>query len=50
MPTPVMRQYRRLVKYRKVLVGRINQVKNSIRSLLNAQGKHLGIRAKGLTV
>ncbi len=50
MPTPVMRQYRRLVKYRKVLVGRINQVKNSIRSLLDAQGKHLGSRAKAWTI
>jgi transposase len=38
MPSLEMRQYRRLVKYRKVLVGRVNQVKNSIRSLLCAQG------------
>lgn len=38
MPSRQMRQYRRLVKYRKVLVGRVNQVKNSIRSLLWAQG------------
>jgi transposase len=50
MPTPAMRQYRRLVKYRKVLVGRINQVKNSIRSLLDAQGKQLGSRAKAWTI
>lgn len=46
MPALEMRQSRRLVKYRKVLVGRINPVKNSVRSLLDAQGKHLGSRAK----
>lgn len=38
MPSLEMRQYRRLVKYRKVLVGRINRVKNNIRALLCAQG------------
>jgi transposase len=50
MPAVEMRQYRRLVKYRKVLVGRINQVKNSIRSLLDAQGKQMGSRAKAWTI
>jgi len=50
MPAQEMRQYRRLVKYRKVLVGRINQVKNSIRSLLDAQGKQMGSRAKAWTI
>jgi transposase len=50
MPALEMRQYRRLVKYRKVLVGRVNQVKNSVRSLLDAQGKGLSSRAKAWTV
>ncbi len=50
MPTSAMQQYRRLVKYREVLVGRINQIKNSIRSLLDAQGKQLGSRAKAWTI
>ena len=46
MPTLEMRQYRRLVKYRKILVGRVNQVKTSIRSLLAAQGVSVAVGHK----
>jgi transposase len=49
MPTQQMREYRRLVKYRKVLVGRVNQIKNSIRALLDAHGKSLSSRDKAWT-
>jgi transposase len=38
VPAPETRQYRRLVKYRKTLVWRMNQIRNSIRALLMAQG------------
>lgn len=49
MPTQQMREYRRLVKYRKVLVGRVNQIKNSIRALLDAHGKSLSSGNKAWT-
>jgi len=38
IPCARHRAYRRLVKYRKVVVGRIVAIKNNIRSLLNQQG------------
>lgn len=38
VPAPETRQYRHLVKYRKVVVGRINRVQNSIRALFDQQG------------
>lgn len=50
VPTPETRQYRRLVKYRKTLVWRVNRIKNSIRSLLMAQGLNLAARAKAWTI
>lgn len=46
MPSVEMRQYRRLVKYRKILVGRVNQVKTSIRSLLAARGVSVAVGHK----
>ncbi|WP_421659427.1 IS110 family transposase [Leptothermofonsia sp. ETS-13] len=38
MPAAETRQYRHLVKYRKVVVGRNNRVQNSIRALFDQQG------------
>lgn len=38
VPSREMREYRRLIKYRKQLVGRINQLKNSIRATFVGQG------------
>ena len=38
VPSPEMREYRSLIKYRKKLVGRENQLKNSIRSLFANRG------------
>jgi transposase len=38
VPAPETRQYRHLVKYRKVIVGRINRVQNTIRALFDQQG------------
>lgn len=38
IPVAERRQYRRLVKYRKTLVGRVNRVQNNIRALFDQQG------------
>jgi transposase len=38
VPVAERRQYRRLVKYRKTLVSRINRVQNNIRALFDQQG------------
>jgi transposase len=38
VPSQAMREYRTLVKYRKTIVRRINQLKNSIRSLFANRG------------
>ncbi len=38
MPCPQQREYRRLVKYRKVVVGRVTRVQNNIRSLFAQHG------------
>lgn len=46
MPTLEARQYKRLVKFRKDMVRRINQLKNGIRSLLCAQGMNMLTRGK----
>ena len=47
VPPPESRQYRRLTKYRKTLVGRINRVQNGIRALHQHQGLSMptGFRA-----
>lgn len=50
VPTASTRQYRRLVKYRKTLVWRMNQIHNSIRALLMAQGMTMPSRAKAWTI
>ncbi|MGA7935861.1 MAG: IS110 family transposase, partial [Kovacikia sp.] len=50
VPAPQTRQYRRLVKYRKTLVWRMNQIRNSIRALLMAQGLTMPARAKAWTL
>jgi transposase len=39
MPAPETRQYRHLVKYRKVVVGRINQVQNTTRALFDMRAR-----------
>ena len=38
VPCKEMRERRRLVKYRKAIVGRINKIKNTIRAIFNNQG------------
>ncbi len=38
MPTPEHREFRSLVKYRKTLDGRINRIKNTIRSFFVNHG------------
>lgn len=50
VPAAEMRQYRCLVKYRKTLVWRMNQIRNSIRALLMAQGLTMPARAKAWTL
>ena len=39
IPAKETRGYRRLVKYRKTLVGRVNRIQNNIRALLVQQGR-----------
>jgi transposase len=50
MPTLESRQYKRLVKFRKDIVRRINQLKNGIRSLLCAQGMNMLTSGKAWTI
>ena len=50
VPTSENRQYRHLVKYRKVLVGRVNTVQNNIRALFDQQGIHIPIGHRAWTV
>ncbi|MDX2243811.1 MAG: IS110 family transposase [Leptolyngbyaceae cyanobacterium bins.302] len=50
VPTPETRQYRRLVKYRKTLVERMNQIRNRMRALLMAQGLTMPARSKAWTL
>lgn len=38
MPKPAVRQKRSLIQYRQTLVGRVVQIKNNIRSILDKQG------------
>ena len=38
VPSQQQREYRRLVKYRKVLVGRVNRVQNNIRAIFAQRG------------
>ena len=38
VPSQQQREYRRLVKYRKVLVGRLNRVQNNIRAIFAQRG------------
>jgi transposase len=50
VPTSEERQYRHLVKYRKVLVGRVNTVQNNIRALFDQQGIHIPVGHRAWTV
>jgi transposase len=50
VPAPETRQYRHLVKYRKVMVGRINQVQNTIRAIFDQQGIQIPQGARAWTV
>ena len=50
VPQLAVRQHRSLIKYRHALVDRRTGVKNTIRSLLDAQGLSLPGRARGWTV
>jgi transposase len=49
VPRSENRQYRHLVKYRKVLVGRVNTVQNNIRALFDQQGIHIPIGHRAWT-
>ena len=46
VPTKAMRELRRLIKYRKKLVGRVNKCKNMIRSIFANQGIKISDGAK----
>jgi transposase len=50
MPETSVRQWKSLIKYRHALVDRRTGIKNTIRSLLDAQGIPLAGRSKGWTV
>lgn len=49
MPEPEIRQWRSLIKYRKVLVGRQTAIKNSIRAILGSQGLSMPAGKSGWT-
>lgn len=49
MPQPKVRQWRSLIKYRKVLVGRQTAIKNSIRAILGSQGLSMPAGKNGWT-
>ena len=49
MPKPQVRQKRALIAYRRKLIGRITQVKNSIRMILEREGIRLAEGKKGWT-
>lgn len=46
VPNKEMRERRRLVKYRKALVGRVNKIKNTIRAIFSNQGIKITSGAK----
>jgi transposase len=50
IPARDTRGYRRLVKYRKSLVGRVNRIQNNIRALLVQQGRSVPVGARAWTV
>ncbi|EKV00203.1 transposase [Leptolyngbya sp. PCC 7375] len=50
VPAPETRQYRHLVKYRKVVVGRINRVQTAIRALFDQQGVKMPSGQRAWTV
>lgn len=50
MPEPQVRQWKALIKYRHVLIDRRTGIKNTIRSLLDAQGLSMPARSRGWTI
>lgn len=50
MPSPENRQYKRLVKFRKDIVEKINKLQCSIRNLLCAQGMNMLTRGKAWSI
>ena len=50
VPAPETRQYRHLVKYRKVVVWRINRIQNAIRALFDQQGVRMPSGHRAWTV
>ena len=50
VPPLTMRQHRSLIKYRHALIDRRTGIKNTIRSLLDAQGLPLPGRSRGWTI
>lgn len=49
MPTPQVRQWRALIRYRHELVGRRTAIRNNIRSILDAQGRQVARGAAAWT-
>ena len=50
IPSEQQREYRRLVKYRKVMLGRLNRVQNNIRALFNRRGMSMVSGQKAWTL
>jgi transposase len=50
VPEPAVRQHRALIKYRHALIDRRTGIKNTIRSLLDAQGLSMPGRSRGWTI
>ena len=50
VPQLAVRQHRALIKYRHALVDRRTGIKNTIRSLLDAQGLSMPGRSRGWTI
>lgn len=50
VPAPAVRQWKSLIKYRHALVDRRTGIKNTIRSLLDAQGLSWPGRSRGWTI
>jgi len=46
VPDKQIRERRRLLKYRKALVGRVNKIKNTVRAIFNNQGIKISSGAK----
>jgi len=50
IPCRRQREYRRLVKYRQVVVGRINRVQNNIRAIFAQRGMEMVAWSEGMAL